>query len=552
MGLICSSSANMLQNCSKDMETSKASNLDKGSGAMETHSSSTGKVKFVERDNYPSSCLSEIEDELAKGLAAAESCAWKIVRTLDFAHSSATVVPDVYTYKGIHNSFQELLNSELGKEIKLVFGATSETSFYKKFEGKPRTNENYRQIWKRTAEVIGCPEEKCGFSAFPEQLSGEMVMKLLSSNPFCTMGMHSEDNLVVFEATRNSRNPLTAKIFEALPKDYATARFCIKDDFSSCYLEIEEMIYHQDTPEFEEKLVVFITNLLYYFELIHATMHVYAYVMLGAANHATWETPATNFIDLYEEKILTKYIEVEKTLLSKGGIVAGGFWPADYEKAMEASTYIFRHLSSAANSQEWLENVWFCGDSELIENKHLLPQARPYANMMAELASQTVLHISEKERQSVNKSLNDFFDHVQKHDVQRFFNMNTWEQWIQCQGMMGITHGNTLTLTRLMMTKYCKHDGKWDSDVIGDVSATWSLALGTLLGLDEIRAINQEKPTPTIWKNMMSNFQEKSAVLQNEFWDALDEDDKKAFGWLLSVWGPNMVGQTQLTITTYV
>eukprot|EP00494_Astrolonche_serrata_P001291 UN01297 len=72
------------------------------------------------------------------------------------------------------------------------------------------------------------------------------------------------------------------------------------------------------------------------------------------------------------------------------------------------------------------------------------------------------------------------------------------------------------------------------------------------MGLEEDHEINSSKPLEnTEWKQMMNEYQTATARNQNAFWNSLDDDDKNMYGWIQSVWGPNMLDQTQLTISTY-
>eukprot|EP00494_Astrolonche_serrata_P010297 UN10359 len=80
-----------------------------------------------------------------------------------------------------------------------------------------------------------------------------------------------------------------------------------------------------------------------------------------------------------------------------------------------------------------------------------------------------------------------------------------------------------------------------------------SFVAGTMMGLEEDQQINSTKPLEnTEFKNMMNEYKQATEKVQNAFWNSLDDDDKNMYGWIQSVWGPNMFDQTQLTISTYV
>lgn len=131
--------------------------------------------------------------------------------------------------------------------------------------------------------------------------------------------------------------------------------------------------------------------------------------------------------------------------------------------------------------------------------------------------------------------------------------MTSFREWIECQGMLGILHGNTLSISRLVLSTYNRPNGDWESTTF---DKSWTSAVnvvGTMLGLEEDHAILQSAPVRgTEFHSIYEEYQRESNEVQNAFWDNLEDDDKIMYGWIQSVWGPNMLDGTQLTVTTYV
>jgi hypothetical protein len=149
----------------------------------------------------------------------------------------------------------------------------------------------------------------------------------------------------------------------------------------------------------------------------------------------------------------------------------------------------------------------------------------------------------------------DYLRHTDggENAMENYFGINTFQDWIECQGMAGILHGNTLGLTRLQYTDYCEFAGNWNTDIISHYTGGASVAVGTLIGLEEIHAINETSELEeTPFEEMMQYFHTQTKEMQEEFWDNLSAEDKDTYAWCKSVWGPNMVDQTQLTITSYI
>merc|ERR1712117_746072 len=182
------------------------------------------------------------------------------------------------------------------------------------------------------------------------------------------------------------------------------------------------------------------------------------------------------------------------------GLLCGQAWnPVDYDKCMKAAKDVFALFAGQSTAKGWFENV-FCAGNDAI-----------------------------------------------------MFTMHDFENWVECQGMAGLLHGNTLSFTRLIFTKYCQFGGDWESENFDPKFSASSAAVGTLMGLEEEHAINQAEPVEnTEFYDMMKTLQALTADMQEDFWKNLTAPEKEQFTWVLSVWGPNMLDQTQLTISTYV
>eukprot|EP00494_Astrolonche_serrata_P032852 UN33121 len=175
-------------------------------------------------------------------------------------------------------------------------------------------------------------------------MDAEQIRRLVASNPFVTMGMSFENKKLCWNGTPKSKNQLTAAIMAQVP--WAVSKLWLSEDLKEIELEVSGKMYKPDDKEFDDKLKVFFTTLLYFFELVHAVMHVYAYIMLGAANQATVGTKLQSFMGQYEKKIFTKYEEVALLLLKKGGLVCGGYWKVKNDTAAyNLGNIVFQYLA---------------------------------------------------------------------------------------------------------------------------------------------------------------------------------------------------------------
>jgi len=497
---------------------------------------------------------------------AGEDAVWKVVRTVEPKHHSETCIKGVYSYNGIHDDVIELFHSSLGGEVETILKTTCGKSTFDKCTSKDKKSlARFQEIWEVIRKDLKADVQ------FPETLYGDQLRNLITHNPFFTMGLSTVEDgggetKLCWDASPSSTNPITASIMSAL--DYKTrAKLWISADLQDLGLEIgedAEMIYdsRQNAEDFDKHLVAFITPLLYFFEMCHATLHVYTYIMLGAANTATFGTEMYGFVKQYEPNIFVKYQEVALLLLNeKSGLLCGHAWPADYDKCMKAAKDIFALFAGQSSAKEWFENVFCAGNNAIIRNELLLPQARNYVPVFKLLSSGAIERLRKKLNQhyfqsmaGVNEKLLTYLSKTDGDDsASTMFTMHDFENWVECQGMAGLLHGNTLSFTRLLFTKYCQFGGDWMSQNFDPKFSASSAAVGTLMGLEEHRAINQAEPVEhTAFYDMMKNLQNMTADIQQDFWKNLTPAEKEQFTWVLSVWGPNMLDQTQLTISTYV
>jgi hypothetical protein len=534
----------------------------------------TRTKSFLGGDNI----FTNLVDKLNDGVQTVEKALFDLQKKLTNTKHKETCIPGVYTYNGVHEVFELVMNTKLGEELKVVGPTIPVGKAFDKMVGKKRTPENWKKVQKAVTKAIlkfekepkqdiGGGDLDGGASKpvslnvhFPEKLDQAHMIEFMKHNPFFTAGMHydEETDRYCFDATANSPNELNALIFSAFTEEWACSKMWFEKDLSSCRVEVDGIEY--DPNEDDKKLRPFITAATYHFEMFHAVLHVYLYVMLGAANQATFRTKLHNFINQYEEQILIKYIEVKELLL--GGpspLLKGSFWGpiVSVEKVDIAAKAIFEKMAGCKNSLEWLNELYMADCVELQLNPQVLKEAKKYQKMFVNLGSATMETF--EQQYSGNGFLNDSLE-VTRGLIRYLtnsngsdFSMRTFHEWIECQGMAGILHGNTLGYTRLLFTDYVCPRGDWDTDTFDKTFSKSTAAVGTLCGLKEEHAINQTIPLEeTPFEGMMRSFQEETEQMQAEFWDSLEQKDKETFAWCKSVWGPNMEDSTQLTITSYV
>jgi len=497
------------------------------------------------------SFFGDLVDKIGNGVDAVEKALFDVQKKLTGGKHQETCIPGVYSYNGVHEVFTALRNTSLGDELKVVLPTVPVGKVFDKLVGEDRTAENWKKAQKAVTKAIlkfekepevggAVIEEKFSeFSEpieltvhFPEKLDNKQMIEFMKHNPFFTAGMHydEETKRYCFDATADSPNELNSLIFQAFPEEWACSKLWFDKDLTSCRVEVDGIEYNPD--EDDKKLRPFITAATYHFEMFHAVLHVYLYVMLGAANQATFRTKLDSFIKQYEEQILIKYVEVAELLLGgESPLLKGAFWNpiVSSERVDIAAKAIFEKMAGCKNSEEWLNEI-FCADClELQHHPDVLREAKKYQKMFVNLGSTTMETFEEQYAESssyrddslsVARGLMNYLTKSNGSD----FTMKTFKEWIECQGMAGILHGNTLGYTRLLFTDYVCPSGDWDTKKFGKTFSRSTAAVGTLCGLKEEHAINQTIPLEeTPFKAMMQSFEEETERMQAEFWNNLEQ-----------------------------
>lgn len=333
---------------------------------------------------------------------------------------SETCIPGVFAVNSLHDDLEEIVNQHLLSEVGILVSTGDLGSDFKDLVGKERSDENYTKLWHSINKTIGNSDTKCDF--LPHTLDSEQIRRLVANCPFVTMGMSAENGGICFNC-ENSANPITAKVMAALSTDHSNTMLWLSNDLRQIKIITDGQTYDidEDFDAFQVQLRKVMTCILYFFELAHAVLHVYAYIMLEAASFATFESDLGDFMGQYREKVFLKYEEVAILLLKKkSGLVVGGYWKAHQDKAYAAAKDLFAHYAKQNNATEFFNNVFCAGFEDLIHNRKICPQSRQYIGMMQDLAQNVVKHVPVPDRMKINNHLRSYLRYTAGEDETGF------------------------------------------------------------------------------------------------------------------------------------
>ena len=311
------------------------------------------------------------------------------------------------------------------------------------------------------------------------------------------------------------------------------------------------------------------TLLLYFSQVIHATIHIFDLIMVTGILDATEHNSFLfKFIDPFPANIFLKYLEVEKLLITKEGALTTTAFRSDYSKLILFSKELLVLWLHQPSADALLRHFFFSGitatageaaleeilDSTLIlhEWRQHLSHARPFTQQLVEVFDHRhagVIDTTDKILASYFRGIGDGVATVA-----------SFQTWMELMVGMNLLHGNTLSMTRLQLhpsvlatltpaaPKFTDRD---DSLVI--------LLLGTISGIEPHRRVfgSSILATHTEYPLLRHAVIQYDAVMTNAqmaFYQRLKADPEyfRQYGWILTDYCLEGIDGKQMTLTTYV
>lgn len=472
-------------------------------------------------------------------------------------------IPGVYNRRSSFGVVEDLMNNLSMDEVLLFANVLGDvTDFFDSMIGEEMTEEWFRKCHEVAKHYTGYPEKYSEIIQYaPFTLTPDQLKIMIANNPFLTTALsYIEPGRLCWDATPNSPNPLVAAVMDAMEykgKNYAIASLCMDENLENMEVIIDgDGTYPHDHELFDHKIRAWVTCMMYFFESIHGSLHVLTFTMLQAVESAFEGSGYEGLIEQWQINVGVKYTEVAVILLKPDhGVMTGEFWQVNSDKFLAAAPEVFKLLAAQPTAQAWRENIFLSGDPNLINNPNLLPQLDWYIPMVESAADRITAKIPAKKLKKIDAGIKEYFSITAGEGKEGHFGYGTFHSWLQAQSMAGMLHGHTLGLTRVLFTHYLQAYGDYDAPYIFDDK--WTNAkhgVGTLIGILEDHQTLSSIPVeePDKFHRLYEKLEVELDELQHAYWDSLTAEEKYQYGWILSVWGPNMVDHTQLTVTTYL
>jgi len=198
--------------------------------------------------------------------------------------------------------------------------------------------------------------------------------------------------------------------------------------------------------------------ILYYSEVVHATIHVFHLLMVtGIADSTQHSDVMYNWAKPYFPNVYLKHQEVELLLFGPTGALVGKLFKADRNYLLEVAKEIISLWGNCKSAYDFinkflLKSAIRNGLSQ-IQNAGILEEFLKHVDLLNPYAFEISREFGKlncgKDLDTCNNNIRKFF----KNTGDGVSDISDIIQWIELMSVTGIMHGNTLSFTRLMITQ---------------------------------------------------------------------------------------------------
>lgn len=465
------------------------------------------------------------------------------------------------------------LNSELASAgTDASFGAWCALNL----EGKKREKHLYEMLATQVAKRLGHGAENHigDFVQVPTEVTMDTLGALFRGNPFLASAIQveatSDDKKRLCISSFTSEDTAHPNFFQKLTgclvKTFDRFRIVLDDKLNvesvTSYRYSSTMGWQPIVLEHEAQVNLITSTLMFYFQCVHATIHIFHFMMVSGLYTVTrGNSKQEAFAAPFVPNLILKYEEVKTLLISNTGALVKGFCDGNRSQLLDVLGELLASWGRCGGSKQFVDKFLFAAalDAQihnLADESVWVPEFRSQADLIPDFASDVSKHMQNNkdyaasETDSALKSfLADCGDDV--------FAVDGLHQWLELMSVTGMLHGCTLSLTRLTFTEANLWQMAPNTDTFNpEILKNIVTGFGTIVGLVEDREVFTDVglAADLELKNVVQKHLEKSEGLKQAYKASIDMrgEQFQKWGWILTDYFPDLFDAKQLTITTYV
>jgi hypothetical protein len=477
----------------------------------------------------------------------------------------------------------EYTNKQVGEYLK---GAGGAEGIFASYIGKPKTSLSVASDLLKTVNDLGANIPDPGdYNFFGNENHATNLVMILKNNPF--MASTLTQNGDGFELKSYDPDEVDPSLFLKVLRTLNGAGHRVNFEFDS-NMEITKFEVFDDVTgtsipgdlNLQEWASSAIYNVLFYSSCVHATIHVFHYLLTSAFQYSSQDFEAMNkWAVTYAKNVPLKYQQVGLLLITNPppppipdptkvennfasvlftyALLTG---PAGWGSSQALRPILKDLLDSWGQSKTaigWLDTMMNVS-LEKMKDAGILTEFIKHVDLIeefAEEASSALSEINQDKFTIAELGMKDYLKSCGSFES----TIDTVESWLELMSVTGIVHGSTLSYTRFLAQadiarwRNIKCD-TWDTPDLNLITG----GLGTIVGMEEGRHV-MSSTTDTYAPKLqlvLDKFDEKSTSLKEKYQcELLDPKNRELFnsyGWILSDYCTDDFDGKQLTITTYI
>jgi hypothetical protein len=417
-----------------------------------------------------------------------------------------------------------------------------------------------------------------------------LLVAFVRSNPFFASTLKAVYiDKVSLEFHINAYDPLDCSWFCRFVETYDPmfprvnavfdAQFQLKS-FQAYSVDRSSMKFMKVAMKEEEAISRLLFLMTYYFQSVHALIHIHHVLMVSALNHATKGTlNLAPFVRQYRANLYVKYLEVKFLLLAENAGLTGRIYRGDRDKLLPLMGELMQVWGSCQSVEEFLSRFLLkdllLSDTltaskdqrahrEKLLQSDILTEFWKHADLVSPFAYalDKVFRLDADDYAATNKGLTHFLEHTGVNGPR----VNSLQGWLEIMTLTGILHGAAQSGTRLCSSisvlRYF-HEDRMTFDMMdldgdgNDDAVTLLILLGTMVGITDGHDVFNnlmftERSHPLI-QGVMDNYGGQSSAYKMMYWERISSTSEfSELGWIWTDYCPDMIDNKQFTITAYV
>lgn len=310
-----------------------------------------------------------------------------------------------------------------------------------------------------------------------------------------------------------------------------------------------------------------IFNIFYFASSVHATIHVFHFLLTSAMVEATKDFDAMHKLALaYSRNVRNKYIQVGQLLITDpaadpandSSLITGMHGIGGSQAVRPILEELLNSWGETSTATHFFRDMMNVSEQKM-DKAGILVEFRKHLDLVQPFSidiRRSLQRIDSSKYNDAQRNLNEYLDNCGSFKS----NINSVQSWFEMMSVTGIVHGATLSYTRLVADPGVVRwrnigSDKWDPYDVNLIVGV----LGTICGMEEGRHVMGNEVDGEVFENniqdVLNEYEGRASTLKEAYKEALLAGDKgefNNFGFILTDYGPDNFDGKQLTITTYI